>query len=106
MRGVPHHLIGYVDPNVNYTAADWAADAAAKIREGEVVGLAGQPRFFSDVKKQTVEMVLPEQNFDFLVVTMRIGGGLGHGQRRLKQQEKQENRNRSDQHVPRICAVK
>lgn len=37
-RGVPHHLIGYVDPNVNYTAVDWAADAAAKIVEIEALG--------------------------------------------------------------------
>ena len=37
-RGVPHHLINYVDPNVNYTAADWAADAAAKIVEIESRG--------------------------------------------------------------------
>ena len=35
MRGVPHHLIGYVSPNIKYTAADWAEDAAAKIREIE-----------------------------------------------------------------------
>ncbi len=34
-RGVPHHLIDYVDPNVNYTAVDWARDAAAKIVEIE-----------------------------------------------------------------------
>ncbi|MGE3465628.1 MAG: tRNA (adenosine(37)-N6)-dimethylallyltransferase MiaA [Pyrinomonadaceae bacterium] len=38
MRGVTHHLIGYVDPNVNYTAADWARDAAAKIAEIESRG--------------------------------------------------------------------
>ncbi len=34
-RGVPHHLIDYVDPNVNYTAVDWSRDAAAKIVEIE-----------------------------------------------------------------------
>ncbi|MDM7923081.1 MAG: tRNA (adenosine(37)-N6)-dimethylallyltransferase MiaA [Pyrinomonadaceae bacterium] len=34
-QGVPHHLIDYVDPNVNYTAADWAHDAAGKITEIE-----------------------------------------------------------------------
>jgi len=34
-RGVRHHLIDYVSPNVNYTAADWAKDAAAKIYEIE-----------------------------------------------------------------------
>lgn len=37
-RSVPHHLIDYVDPNVNYTAADWARDAAEKIREVESRG--------------------------------------------------------------------
>lgn len=37
-RGVPHHLIDYVDPNVNYTAADWATDAAEKIAEIESRG--------------------------------------------------------------------
>ena len=37
-RGVVHHLIDYVAPNVNYTAADWAADAAAKIDEIESRG--------------------------------------------------------------------
>ena len=34
-QGIPHHLIDYVDPNVNYTAADWARDAAPKIAEIE-----------------------------------------------------------------------
>jgi tRNA dimethylallyltransferase len=37
-RGVVHHLIDYVAPNVNYTAADWAADATAKIHEIEARG--------------------------------------------------------------------
>jgi len=35
MQGIPHHLIDYVDPNTNYTAADWAADAAVKINQIE-----------------------------------------------------------------------
>ncbi len=35
MRGVPHHLIDYVDPNINYTAADWARDAIPVIEEIE-----------------------------------------------------------------------
>ena len=37
-RGVVHHLIDYVDPNVNYTAGDWARDAAEKIVEIESRG--------------------------------------------------------------------
>ncbi len=38
MCGVPHHLIGYVNPRVNYTAADWARDAAQKLTEIEAEG--------------------------------------------------------------------
>ena len=37
-RGVVHHLIDYVSPNLNYTAADWAQDAAEKIYEIEARG--------------------------------------------------------------------
>jgi tRNA dimethylallyltransferase len=50
MRGVPHHLIDYVAPDVNYTAADWAKDAAEKIAEIEARGnipiLAGGTGFY------------------------------------------------------------
>jgi tRNA dimethylallyltransferase len=37
-RGVPHHLIDFRPPEVNYTAADWARDALAKIDEIEARG--------------------------------------------------------------------
>lgn len=50
MRGVPHHLISYVDPNVNYTAADWVRDAVLKIEEiesrGKVPILVGGTGFY------------------------------------------------------------
>lgn len=49
-RGIPHHLIDYVDPNINYTAADWAADAAKKIEKiesrGNVPILVGGTGFY------------------------------------------------------------
>jgi tRNA dimethylallyltransferase len=32
-RGVPHHLIDFVSPNINYTAGDWAREAAATIAD-------------------------------------------------------------------------
>src|SRR5262245_6665038 len=32
-RGIPHHLIDFVSPSINYTAADWARAAAEKIHE-------------------------------------------------------------------------
>ena len=37
-RGVPHHLIDYVDPRIKYTAVDWACDAEEKIVEIESKG--------------------------------------------------------------------
>jgi len=49
-RGVPHHLIGYVDPSTNYTAADWARDASRQITEieerGRVPILVGGTGFY------------------------------------------------------------
>lgn len=38
MQGVPHHLIDYVDPNIDYSAADWARDAEEKIAEVDARG--------------------------------------------------------------------
>jgi tRNA dimethylallyltransferase len=56
MQGVPHHLINYVDPNVNYTAADWARDAARTIEEiegrGRVAILVGGTGFYLRTLKQ------------------------------------------------------
>lgn len=53
---VPHHLIDYVDPNVNYTAMDWARDAAEKIVEiesrGKVPILVGGTGFYLRTLRQ------------------------------------------------------
>ena len=38
MKGVPHHLIDYVPPEIKYTADNWAKDAAEKIAEIESRG--------------------------------------------------------------------
>src|SRR6476660_2543447 len=37
-KGVPHHLIDFVSPDVNYTAVEWAREAARKIEEIEARG--------------------------------------------------------------------
>src|SRR5262245_7075324 len=34
-KGVEHHLIDFVSPDVNYTAGEWAREAAQKIDEIE-----------------------------------------------------------------------
>ena len=55
-RGVAHHLIDYVAPEINYTAADWAADAGAKIVEiedrGNVPILVGGTGFYLRALRQ------------------------------------------------------
>src|SRR5215216_5255252 len=49
-KGVPHHLIDFVSPDINYTAGEWAREAAAKIDEienrGRVPLLVGGTGFY------------------------------------------------------------
>ena len=56
MRGIPHHLIGYVDPNIDYNAGDWARDATATITEiesrGKVAILVGGTGFYLRTLRQ------------------------------------------------------
>jgi tRNA dimethylallyltransferase len=55
-RGVPHHLLDYVDPRVNYTAMDWARDAAAAIAaiesRGNIAILVGGTGFYLRALRQ------------------------------------------------------
>ena len=37
-KGIPHHLIDFVPPEINYTAGEWAREAIAKIEEIESRG--------------------------------------------------------------------
>jgi len=49
-KGIPHYLIDFVSPHVNYTAGEWAREAAAKIEEiesrGRVPLLVGGTGFY------------------------------------------------------------
>ncbi|MBA2702339.1 MAG: tRNA (adenosine(37)-N6)-dimethylallyltransferase MiaA [Blastocatellia bacterium] len=49
-RGVPHHLIDFVSPEINYTAGDWGREAARQIEEieqrGRVPILVGGTGFY------------------------------------------------------------
>jgi tRNA dimethylallyltransferase len=55
-QGIPHHLIDYVDPNIDYTAADWAEDAtktiAAVESRGKVPVLVGGTGFYLRTLRQ------------------------------------------------------
>lgn len=55
-RGVPHHLIDFVPPEVNYTAGEWARDATQKIAEiearGSIALLVGGTGFYLRALRQ------------------------------------------------------
>ena len=55
-KGVPHHLIDFISPNVNYTAGEWAREAAQKIEEiesrGRVPLLVGGTGFYLRALRQ------------------------------------------------------
>ena len=55
-KGVPHHLIDFVSPSVNYTAVEWAQEATQKIEEiesrGRVPLLVGGTGFYLRALRQ------------------------------------------------------
>ena len=55
-KGVPHHLIDFVSPEVKYTAGEWAREAAQKIEEiesrGRVPLLVGGTGFYLRALRQ------------------------------------------------------
>ncbi len=55
-RGIPHHLIDFVRPSINFTAADWARAATEKIQEietrGNVAMLVGGTGFYLRALRQ------------------------------------------------------
>jgi len=55
-KGIPHHLIDFVSPDVNYTAGEWAREAATKIEEiesrGRVPLLVGGTGFYLRALRQ------------------------------------------------------
>ncbi len=55
-KGVPHHLIDFVSPHINYTAGEWAREAAIKIDEienrGRVPLLVGGTGFYLRALRQ------------------------------------------------------
>ncbi len=56
MRGIPHHLINYVSPQIKYSAMNWVEDAVRKIAEiesrGKVAILVGGTGFYLRTLRQ------------------------------------------------------
>jgi len=55
-QGVPHHVIDFISPDINYTAGEWAREAADKIEEiegrGRVPLLVGGTGFYLRALRQ------------------------------------------------------
>ena len=62
-KGVPHHLIDFVSPDINYTAGEWAREAATKIEEIQarvrVPLLVGGTGFYLRALRQPFFVSLP-----------------------------------------------
>lgn len=87
--GVPHHLIDYVAPNVKYTAADWAADAATKITEiegrGNVPILVGGTGFYlRSLRQPFFESPKTDENLRARLTALRERKGAEHLYRMLR----------------------
>ncbi|MBA2504137.1 MAG: tRNA (adenosine(37)-N6)-dimethylallyltransferase MiaA, partial [Pyrinomonadaceae bacterium] len=62
-RGVPHHLLDFVPPEVNYTAGQWARAAEEQIREtnarGRLAIIVGGTGFYMRALRQPLFQSLP-----------------------------------------------
>jgi tRNA dimethylallyltransferase len=88
-RGVPHHLIDFVPPEVNYTAADWARDALAKIEEIEARGrlallVGGTGFYLRALREPFFEAPPTDENLRRRLVRLRERRGAEHLHRLLR----------------------
>jgi len=88
-RGVAHHLIDFVPPEHNYTAGEWARDAAQKIEEIEARGdtalIVGGTGFYLRALRQPF-FPSPPTNEDLRarLTKLRTTRGLEHQHRLLR----------------------
>jgi len=93
MRGVSHHLIDYVSPNVNYTAADWATDANAKIYEIEARGnipilVGGTGFYLRTLKNPFFESPKTDENLRERIQNLKEKKGAEHLHKILQKVDK------------------
>lgn len=82
-RGVVHHLIDYVPPEIKYTAADWARDAGEKIAEiegrGQIPILVGGTGFYlRTLRKPLFESPKTDENLRQRLNRIRHEKGAEH----------------------------
>jgi tRNA dimethylallyltransferase len=92
-RGVRHHLIDYVAPEINYTAADWARDAAEKIREIEARGripilVGGTGFYLNALRRPFFESPKTDENLREKLRRVKEQKGAGHLHKILQKVDK------------------
>jgi tRNA dimethylallyltransferase len=88
-RGIPHHLLDFVPPERNYTAADWAKDAVREIEaieaRGKVAVLVGGSGFYLRALRQPFFPSPPtDHQFRARLVAIRERHGPEHLHRVLR----------------------
>lgn len=93
-RGVPHHLMDFIPPVTNYTAGEWAREAAAKIEEIEnrrrIPVLVGGTGFYLRALRQPLFETTPtDANLRERITNLRERHGPEHLHRLLKRLDPQ-----------------
>ena len=106
-RGVPHHLIDFVSPDINYTAADWARVASEMIEEiearGQRVFLVGGTGFYLRALRQPFFPSPPtDEKLRARLTLIRETRGPEHLHRILRRFDPAESKNLNPRDWPRV----
>jgi tRNA dimethylallyltransferase len=106
-RGVPHHLIDFVSPRVNYTAADWARAAIEKIEEIEARGrsailVGGTGLYLRALRRPFFESPATDEKLRARITRIRERRGAEHLHRILKRFDDVEAARLSPRDWPRV----
>ena len=106
-QGVPHHLIDYVDPRVNYTAADWASDAGKKIVEIEARGkvpilVGGTGFYFRTLREPLFESPKTDEQLRDRLRAIRHERGAEHLHKMLRRVDPESAARLSARDYPRV----
>jgi tRNA dimethylallyltransferase len=106
-RGVPHHLIDFVPPSINFTAADWARAATDKIREiesrGNIAMLVGGTGFYLRALRQPFFPSPPtDEDLRARLTRIREQHGLEHFHRILTRFDAAEAAKLNERDWPRV----
>lgn len=106
-RGIPHHLIDFVPPSINFTAADFARAAAKKIEEiegrGNVAMLVGGTGFYLRALRQPFfPSPATDEQLRARLTAIRVRRGPEHLHEILKKFDPEEARKLTQRDWPRV----